>query len=136
MSKLSIKEQLEAVQLKFKEASEDILKNPPSSLAHSDAVPVQFSSHRPHPESADLAIEAPKSIEQSMLDYIVEIYGEKGQNILLETEEKLLPHYIDGYLLKQQLVDNEDGKFHKILSLVHEAGQKFSAHEQKSKFRR
>lgn len=134
MGKLSIKEQLEAVQLQLKEAS-GALKNSPSSLAPADAAPVQFSRHTSCP-STDLAIEAPKSIEQSMLEYIVEVYGEKGRNILLETEEKLLPHYIDGYLLKQQLVDNQDGKFHKILSLVHEAGQKFSANEQKSKFRR
>ncbi len=129
MAKSSIKEQLEAVQLKFKEAS-DTLKNSPSSLAPSDAAPVQFSSHRPSPTNvADLVIETSKSdgIAERMLDYILKIYGKEGRNILLETEENLLPHYIDGYLLKQQLklVDNKDGKFHKILQLVHAAGQEF-----------
>lgn len=56
-----------------------------------------------------------------MLQYILDKYGENGQNILTDKQKRLLPHYIEAYNLNQQFLD-PNGEFHIIHRLVHEAG--------------
>jgi hypothetical protein len=125
-----IEEKIQAIELKY-----GALEKPTDFWIANRPAPVQFTYRKPNPMiSAEMSPEKNAAIEQAMLKYIVDRYGERGENILSSKEENLLPLYIEGYLLKQNFTDPQ-GEFHTILQLVREAGEKSSANGGKSRFR-
>lgn len=131
MSIKPVEEQMQAIQIKY-----STLKKPADPWIANRPAPMQFTHRKPNPMiSAEMRPEKNAGIEQAMLKYIVDKYGEHGENILSPREGNLLPLYIEGYLLKQNFTDPQ-GEFHTILQLVREAGEKSFTDEGKSRFRR
>ncbi len=125
-----VEEQIKAIQLAY-----NTLEKPADPWIANRPAPMQFTHRKPNPMiSAEMRPEKNAGIEQAMLNYIVDKYGQHGEDILSPKEENLLPLYIEGYLLKQNFTDPQ-GKFHTILQLVREAGEKSFANGDKSRFR-
>jgi hypothetical protein len=122
-----MKDQAQAIQLKY-----SALKKPADPWIANHPALMQFTHQKPNSIiSIEMPSEKNDGIEQAMLKYIVDKYGNHGENILSPREENLLPLYIEGYLLKQNFTDPQ-GEFHTILQLVREAGEKSFANGGKS----
>lgn len=107
---------LQAIQLNY-----NALKNPEDSFAANR--PIQFTSKKPI-SKRNINIPPTKSeeLENTLLQYILDKYD----SILTPKQRKLLPNYIEAYLLNLQFQSELNGdpynEFHNIHQFVREAG--------------